>query len=339
MPSVDTVPLVDIDLTAFPEFRARRYRGPVDHPAMADMINRWCRVAGIDEVTTAADLDHNYAHLEHCDPDTDMVMVEDSDGRLVAYTRTAWWQVVGGERKYAVFVKMDPDMIGSGLARTVLGAAVEHCALTAAGHETDAPKVLEGWADADREREYGDAYRALGFRAVTYGATMVRPHLDDIPDVELPDGVEIRPVEETQLRAIWEADKEAFRDHWGYSAPTEEDWHRFLEFPHRDESLWKVAWAGDTVAGQVRTFVNHAENEELGQRRGWTEFISTTRAWRRKGVARALICASLQELKLRGMTDAALGVHVENPNGAFSLYESLGYEVTERWTTFQRPID
>jgi mycothiol synthase len=76
----------------------------------------------------------------------------------------------------------------------------------------------------------------------------------------------------------------------------------------------------------------------LGLRRGWTEFISTARDWRKRGVARALICESLRELKDRGMSDAALGVHTENPTGAFHLYESLGYEVQERYTTFQQPV-
>jgi ribosomal protein S18 acetylase RimI-like enzyme len=38
------------------------------------------------------------------------------------------------------------------------------------------------------------------------------------------------------------------------------------------------------------------------------------------------------------MTEAALGVHTENPTGAFRLYESLGYEVRERYTTFQQPV-
>ena len=328
---------MDIDLSALPELRARSYRGVADHPVMAEMITRWFRESGIDAVTTAEDLDHNYAHLENCDPDTDMVMVETTSGRLVGYTRTDWEQVVGGPRKYAVFAKMNPDMRGTDLALALLRAGRDHAWAIADTHDVDCPKGLEGWV-SEKEPDFQRGYEELGFTPVTYGATMVRPHLDDIPDAKLPDGLEIRPVEEAHLRAIWEADKEAFRDHWGYSEPSEEDYLRFLEFPHRDESLWKVAWDGERVAGQVRSFINADENAELGLKRGWTEFISTHRDWRKQGVARALICASLRELQKRGMTDAALGVHTENPTGAFQLYESLGYVVTERYITFQQPI-
>jgi hypothetical protein len=38
------------------------------------------------------------------------------------------------------------------------------------------------------------------------------------------------------------------------------------------------------------------------------------------------------------MTEVALGVHTENPNGAFDLYAGLGYEVVATWTTFRMPL-
>ncbi len=150
--------------------------------------------------------------------------------------------------------------------------------------------------------------------------------------------MELRPVEEQHLRLIWEADIEAFRDHWGFSEPTEVSYQRYLEDPHRDESLWKIAWSGDRIVGQVRSFIKADQNEALGRARGYTEDISTAKDFRRRGIARALICASLEELKARGMEEAALGVHTENPNGAFTLYESLGFEVRHLYTVFRKPF-
>lgn len=329
---------MEIDLSTVGGVSARSYRGADDHAAMADLINRWNRTLGLSEVATAEGIAHNYAHLERCDPAVDMVMVDDEWGTLIGYTRTDWWQVEDGERKYAVFAKLDPAWRESGLARALLEANRTHSLVVAAGHPAGIAKVLEGWAENEREREFADAYRAMGFRPVTYGAFMVRPDLERIPDSPLPPGVEVRPVEESHLRAIWEADNEAFRDHWGHAEATEEDWLRFLDFPHRDETLWKVAWEGDRVVGQVRSFIDPAQNETLGCARGWTEFISTARDWRRRGLARALICESLRELRRRGMREAALGVHTENPNGAFDLYHALGYEVREMSTTYQQPF-
>lgn len=180
---------------------------------------------------------------------------------------------------------------------------------------------------------------SFGYHVTQHHAELVRPHLEDIPVAPLPEGVEIRPVEENHLRAIFDADWEAARDHWGYHEPTEADWNWFLEFPHRDESLWKVAWAGDQVVGQVRGYINAEENRELSRALGWCEFIATAREYRKQGIATALICATLTEFRARGMTESALGVHVENPNQALRLYQSLGFEIASQGATLESSFD
>ena len=70
-----------------------------------------------------------------------------------------------------------------------------------------------------------------GYEPFTYDAVMVRPTPGGHPDAPVPDGLEIRPVSEDQVRAIWEADQEANKDHVGASPPTAEDYERFLAFP------------------------------------------------------------------------------------------------------------
>jgi hypothetical protein len=47
---------------------------------------------------------------------------------------------------------------------------------------------------------------------------------------------------------------------------------------------------------------------------------------------------SIRELAGRGMTEVALGVHTENPNGAYDLYLRLGYEIVAAWTTYRKPL-
>ena len=93
---------------------------------------------------------------------------------------------------------------------------------------------------------------------------MIRPHLDDLPDAPLPAGLEIREVKPEHLRQIWDAATEAFRDEWGFVEPTDEDYERYLTDPvESDTSLWRIAWDGDEVAGQVRSYINPVENERL----------------------------------------------------------------------------
>ena len=57
---------------------------------------------------------------------------------------------------------------------------------------------------------------------------MLRTGLDDVPDVALPEGLEIRPVAEDQWRTIFDAENEAFRDHWGHREMTDADFRQDL---------------------------------------------------------------------------------------------------------------
>ena len=82
---------------------------------------------------------------------------------------------------------------------------------------------------------------------------MVRPSLDDLPDAPLPAGLEIRDVRPEDMEAIYEAEVEAFRDHWGFAEPDAAERDRFFNDPvESDVSLWRVAWDGPQVAGMVR---------------------------------------------------------------------------------------
>jgi ribosomal protein S18 acetylase RimI-like enzyme len=145
-------------------------------------------------------------------------------------------------------------------------------------------------------------------------------------------------------RKIWDAHQEAFRDHWGYREATEEEYQGWLTSPTFDASLWQVAWApgasgrSDQVAGMVLNFIPHDENAVLGLKRGWTDPISVRRPWRKIGLAKALILRSLKLLKAQGMTEAMLGVDMQNPNGALQLYESCGFKPMRRSTTYRKDL-
>ena len=313
----------------------RKFRGEIDYPHLARIITASARGEGSDRVETPEGIAAGYAHLDRCDPELDLLVAE-VEGEPVGYSRVWWDQEPDGPRIYRHVCFLDPACGGRGIGSAFFAWGEGRLRVIAAGH--DAPdKLLEVFAD-DANAAATALIREAGFEALTYAAEMVRSSVDDLPDHRLPEGVEIRPVTEGQLRAIWEADTEAFRDHWGYVEPTEESYARFLAFTYNDFSLWKVAWDEEGVAGQVRSFIDTAQNAEYARNRGWTENISTARRWRRRGLAKALIVESIRELAARGVTEVALGVHTENPNGAYELYSGLGYEVVRTWTTYRKPL-
>ncbi|MBA2742068.1 MAG: GNAT family N-acetyltransferase, partial [Actinobacteria bacterium] len=276
-----------------------------------------------------------YASLDRCDPARDFLFAE-IESQAVGYSRVWWDQEPDGPTIYRQVCFVDPAFGGRGVGSALLGWNEERLREIATDHDAS-EKLIEAWAN-DRNAAATALVRGAGYEPVTYAAEMVRPSVEDLPEHPLPEGLEIRPAAEDELRQIWDADTAAFRDHWGFVEPTEASYERFLSFPYNDLPLWKIAWDDEGIAGQVRSFIDTAQNAELGRSRGWTENISTARRWRRRGVAKALIVESIHELAKRGVTEVALGVHTENPNGAFDLYAELGYEVVGTWTTYRKPL-
>jgi ribosomal protein S18 acetylase RimI-like enzyme len=172
-----------------------------------------------------------------------------------------------------------------------------------------------------------------GLEPIRWFFLMRRATLDDIPDAALPDGLEFRPVTPDQHRAIFDAEVEAFRDHWSSREKTDEDLERTLKREELDTDLWVVVWDGDEIAGVVQNWVWAEENATLGVARGWLEHISVRRPWRRRGLGRAITAEALRRLAAAGLTEACLGVDAENPTGALGLYEGLGFDVHQRWIT------
>ncbi|MGB9344863.1 MAG: GNAT family N-acetyltransferase [Ilumatobacteraceae bacterium] len=331
-----------MDLAA--PYAARAYRGSEDHAAMVRVLRAHREHVGLDEMPTVEQLDLTYANLRDCDPTTDIAIVESAaagdDPDVVAYSRASWEDLESTGRDLVVFTPILPDHVETTLFASMVVASEDHMRRWAVGGGSTRFRAYASHPGPDREAT-GEALwlESLGYGATEWGAMLVRPHLDDIPDRTLPDGVEVRPVSDDQVRQILAADFEAFRGEWDFREPTEEDYIAAIDAPYRDESLWKVAWAGDTVVGQVKPFINTEENAARGYRRGYTEYISTHRDWRNRGIAGALLAMSLRELRERGMTEAALGVDTNNPGGAFQLYTALGFRLRSYEAVYTRSLD
>ena len=316
---------MDMDLPA--PYVARPYRGREDHPAIASILGDYHRHCGSSELPTAEQFDVTYANLTNCDTATDVMVIE-SGGEPVGYVRTSWGQRDNDARDYILFSPMRPDHIRRELFEAMVVAQEAHLRPMAAGVLAARFRAYASHPGPGLEPTNESAWlESLGYEAVRFEASLVRPDLEDIPDLRLPDGVEIRAVTPEMLRPIFEAHHENFRGNWDFQEFTEEDLQRGVDDPFRDETMWKIAWAGDTVVGQVKSYINPKENAEMGYLRGYTEYISTHAEWRNRGIAGALLAASLREIKARGMTEAALGVDTSNPGGAFQLYTKLGFEL------------
>lgn len=323
----------------------RRFHGERDYPGMVAVIDASKDADGIESSYSVEELARNYRHLVNCDLNRDVFVVE-MEGEVIGYSRVWWQQIEGGPCVYSHFTYLVPRWRRDGLRRAMLRQnerrlreiASAHPVAASDGHESG--KAFEVWG-ADTERDWIKLLAEEGYEPVRYSFEMVRDHLNGIPDLPLPDGVEVRAVTADDYQRIWNAAREAFRDHWGFSEAEWDDTHLegWMEDDTFQPDLWQVAWDGDEVAGMVLNFIDEAQNLEYGRRRGYTETICVRRPWRRRGLARALIARSLKVHKTQGMTETALGVDAHNPNGALRLYQSMGYVQTKQYAAYRKPLD
>ncbi len=317
----------------------RRFRGPSDYAAITTVGNAAREADGSEWVVTADDVARMYAHMVNSDPARDMVIAE-VGGEVIGYVRSEWLLEESGLFRYKFWPAVVPHWRGRGIRRALLRWAEAHIREIAAEHPAGAPKVFSTSAQAQAQTMI-DMVEGEGYRPVRTFHRMVRSLAGPLPDFAMPDGLAMRPVLPEHYRPIWEASDEAFRDHWGYSPDPEEYYQEWLE----DKvvftpELWQIAWdvATDEVAGQVRTFIDRLENEKFKRQRGYTEFISVRRPYRRRGLARALIAESLRVLQAQGMTESSLFVDAENISGATRLYEECGFRTVDQSIAYQKTL-
>lgn len=315
----------------------RGFAGESDYPKMLAVIEGSKHVDQVERTDSLEDVQRNYSHLTNCDPYTDMLFAE-MNGEVIGYQRV-WWDKLndGLTLTYSCVGFLLPEWRRKGIGTAMFQYAEDRMRQIAAAHTGPETKVFSMWANGTAEG-WVSLLESQGYTATRYFFEMTRDINEPLADAPLPAGLQVRPVTEADYRAVYEAHTEAFRDHWGFNEQSFEEFMRWSEEPDFNPNLWKVAWDGDQIAGQVLNFVNSAENIEYQRKRGYTEAISVRRPWRKRGLARSLVIQSIAMFKEMGMTETALGVDAENPSGALSLYQGLGYKEVRRNMIYRKPL-
>jgi mycothiol synthase len=329
-----------VPVTDAPDIDGLRFRRPrrddADYAALATLMGRAAAADAVPWRPTPANIRQEHeSSPERMDPAADVIVAE-IDGRIVGEAEVD--RVVReGVVVFHVNGHVDPDVRRRGIGRALLGANIDRARARAQLEPADLPIELGGFAE-ESEVGHGALLETNGFGRIRWFFLMRRDLGDPIDDIPLPDGLELRPVEPQHHRAIFDAEEEAFRDHWGHREKSEADLTMTYAREEFDPALWVVAWDGDEIAGVVQNWIWATENAEMGVARGWLEHISVRSPWRRRGLARAITAESLRRIRAAGMTDAMLGVDSENLTGALGLYEGLGFSVYSRSSAYRRAL-
>ena len=336
----------------------RHYQGEQDLLAMLEVF-RSSRIAGQDldhddtVLESLEDITNKYRHLTNCDPYQDVLIAEVND-QMVAYGRVNWRQIeASGNRIYYLVWYIRPEWCGQGLEKSFLYNNQERLRQIIRQHDDEASsseasfsgvRLFEAQA-MDFQPELACLLEEDGFQAVRWGAKMTCSNLQNIPDMPMPAGLEVRPAKPEHYRQIWDALLDAFHDDPGYSQPTEDDYASWQQSAQFQPDLWQVAWEGNQVTGMVLNYITHnlaaVETNPAAAKSSiaWTEDICVRRPWRRRGLARALLARSMRMFHAMGFTETSLGVDLNNSDSTHQFYESMGYQIFRLSTIYRKPVD
>jgi mycothiol synthase len=303
-----------------------------DSDEIADLVNE-VNVAEVGVPWITADEMRTLLTTPGHEPDDDVVLAAE-DGALVGYLTMRRDEPL---TTISLLAFVRPALWGRGLSAQLLRVGEANARERVDRMRSPSPIHLQvaRWA---QNALAVPLFRALGYAYVRTFHEM-RIDLGERADEPIvPDGIVIRTFEpDRDAEAVHGALSEAFRDHWGSGFEPFDVWkHGSIDDQaDLDPTFWFLALDGDEVVGvaccrAMSTSSPDAANvDELGVRR----------AWRGRGIARALLLTAFAEARRRGIHAVELGVDSESPTGALRLYEGVGMRPIRSYERWEKPIE
>lgn len=264
------------------------------------------------------------------DPQKDTWAVEAADGRLVGY------EVFLEQHAHASFMGdgyVHPGYRGRGIGTTLLRALEARAREELQLAEPDLRGFLRNIMSM-RDTRARELHENEGYRPIRFSWHMEIDLKESPRQPVWPAGIELRPfVKEQHDYTVFEADEEAFRDHFNHTPGTFEDWqHQGSGRDDFDPSLWFVAWDGPSgrIAGYALCRYRSGA--------GWVDSLGVRRPWRKRGLGEALLLHSFAEFSKRGMQTIGLVVDAQNPSGATRLYQKAGMQVAAEFVYYEKEL-
>lgn len=196
--------------------------------------------------------------------------------------------------------------------------------------------TLAGYA-ADEE-----LYTEMGMTAIRYFNRMLINMTDAPAAPTFPPGFTVRSLRyPEEFETLIRAREEAWRDHYGYvERPIEEvfkSWYHWIETDKLfDASLWFVA-LDDTsgeIAGMILCRIEDWEDPTVG----YVDIVAVRPAWRKQGLALALLQHGFGALWQHGRQGVSLYVDSSSPTGAVRLYARAGMHISRQYVHYEKEL-
>ena len=262
-------------------------------------------------------------HWDALELERDARLVECDGGRVVGYV-----DVEVRDGRVIVDGYVHPDRRSEGVGSMLVDWGGERAAEEL---ERTTGRVYIHYVTIDRGA--APLLEAHGYEPVRHNWRML-VELSEQPRVVVPDGVEIRQYRAGEEPAIHAAIGDAWSvGSWQHQPRTYEQWAPLtLERPGHDRTLCFVALVdGEIVAAALNDWKRHGDW-------GWIGILGVRPAFRRRGIARALLLRSFAEFFRRGERRVALHVDADSPTGATRLYEQAGMRVLYEVDIYEKEL-
>ncbi len=283
-------PAIEIpEAPAIPGLTFRHFHDDADLPGIAAVMNASFAADNLNDRFTAEGLSMIYHHPVHWNPQQDSLLVAVNDV-LIGFANTEWRDEQEGIRAHAINLYLVPNWRGQGLEKVMQRYMEGIAQQVAAANPNDTGYWFSSMVPETWQARVA-MLRASGFTPQIYYFEMQRSLLqEDLPEAVLPAGFELRSTVPEHYRAIWEATEECFLDQQDYYVSNDDDYQAWVSSPDFNPDLWLVAWAGDQVAGAT---LNSLHEGNWGE----TDDLFVRRPWRKRGLGRALLIATLHSFK------------------------------------------
>lgn len=321
-------------LAHLPGSAVRYFRGEADYPALISIQQARAEMDQIDprssyeSIPTLTSIAAEYTAAEPFAP-RDNTLVVEVDGNGIASTFVEWWQEQDGTWLYLHEEFVIPQWRNQGIEHVLLDWTEERLRHVAATHPTNGKAVLGAnatSAEPDRQK----LLLTTGYQEVFSMLEMQLPTLDHLPQLSHLDGFRITHPQRSEYRLLWKAMQEAYYGRAMFQASSEEDYQAFVDDPTHDPDFEFVVWDGETVAGMV--FVRMDGDQ------GIVDECNVRPAYRRRGLATALLAHGLTRLQEHGVTSVRLHVRKQNETRAQQVYERFGFQERKEFLRFRKPM-
>ncbi len=258
-------------------------------------------------------------------------LVAEVNGQVVGYSLVDSWSEEDGRCVYLILGWVLPAWRGQGIGSALLHWGEQTARQLAADEHPN--ERFEFAANASSTQPEATALLLHEGYSARYTVLEMGLDFSAIPPVTpLPEGVEIRPVRPEHIPFIADSIGEAYRNE--YAGGRFQETSEFdevvarLSAPRQDPALWQIAWAGQQVVGEVLPLIENG--------RAIMYEISVRPAWRRRGLARALLTRALWDLRERSVDVVRLNTVAEFRTRARDLYHSVGFRVLKEFPRYRK---